>query len=68
MIGPRGQRGLESSFLMTSPPFMTNATCSITRMSRRESPVTAVRSAYLPGSIDPMSEERPRISAGGAGY
>jgi len=68
VIGPRGQRGLESSFLMTSPPFMTKATCSMTRMSRRGSPVTAMKSAYLPGSIVPMSEERPRISAGGAGY
>src|SRR5262249_36910208 len=70
----RYRRGLRKSYysclqadfpacLYTFPSFITNSTFSNTLMFVSGSPLTATRSAYLPGLIDPISLECPSKSA-----
>ncbi len=47
-------RHQRNSFLMTFPPFITNLTRWSSVMSASGSPDTAIRSAYLPLSMDPI--------------
>ena len=51
------------SFLMTFPPFITNLTRCSSVMSASGSPETAIRSAYLPLSMDPIWSCHPSASA-----
>src|SRR5262249_47047408 len=51
------------SFRNTWPPFMTNFTRSSSVMSLSGSPDTAIMSAYLPFSTEPMRFCQPIISA-----
>src|SRR6266576_4237671 len=52
---------------MTSPPFITNFTLSSSVMSARGSPETAMMSANLPFSSDPIRSCHPSISAATVG-
>lgn len=49
--------------LYTFPSFITNSTFSRMLMSFNGSPLTAIRSAYFPGLIEPISLECPSKSA-----
>ena len=51
------------SFLITLPPFITNLTRCSSVISASGSPETAIRSAYLPLSMDPIWSCHPSASA-----
>src|SRR6267378_489831 len=51
------------SFRTIAPPFITNFTRSSSVMSLKGFPATAMMSAYLPFSIDPIRSCQPIISA-----
>src|SRR2546430_2147050 len=69
-LNHRGHRGAQSrrpyfpySFLITSPPFITNFTRSRVETSFRGSPSTATISAHAPGSKVPTLPDHPSRSA-----
>ena len=51
------------SFFTTSPPFITNFTCSKTVTSCSGSPSTAIDIAHAPGSSVPTLPDHPNRSA-----
>ena len=57
---------LGRSLCTTAPPFITKLTCSRAPISSRGLPGTAIRSANLPASIEPIRSAMPSSSAASA--